>query len=435
MMYVMTIRIKHILMLLALAAGAASVGAVGLLTQRGVSETARQESDVRTAAGSVAAPLPIESYSTHVLTLSDGTRASFRVPEGFTLSLAAEGLGKARFMTRSPDGRLFVPDMVDYNLSEEGRVLVLSSWNETTKTFEQQDVYLEGLRGPHNVAFYTDEEGSEWLSLTLTEHLIRYPYRAGDRAPSGAGEVVYRFPNAQSAGASGTVWHVTRTAYFSDDTLYVAVGSGCNSCEEAPNEDRAVILAMDPDGTNARTYARGLRNAVGLAGVDGVLYATNNGADHLGPDRPNDALYSVEAGTHYGWPYCYEADGRIYADTSQTWSTSAVSCDAVPRALAAFEPHAAPLGLVYVHYSDAHVLMRNAFFVALQGAWDLSESDAGYSVVRVTKEGRVEVFVDGFLSADKKRIGRPVDVMVWSDGGILITDDHGGRLYHVASNV
>src|SRR3712207_9279454 len=50
--------------------------------------------------------------------------------------------------------------------------------------------------------------------------------------------------------------------------------SSCNVCTEA-DERRAAILQMAPDGSGARVYARGLRNAVGFVfhSVTGELWA------------------------------------------------------------------------------------------------------------------------------------------------------------------
>jgi glucose/arabinose dehydrogenase len=51
-------------------------------------------------------------------------------------------------------------------------------------------------------------------------------------------------------------WHLTRTVAIHDDKVYVSVGSSCNSCEEKEPE-RASIIQMDPDGSNARFFAKG----------------------------------------------------------------------------------------------------------------------------------------------------------------------------------
>ncbi|PIR82378.1 glucose/sorbosone dehydrogenase [Candidatus Kaiserbacteria bacterium CG10_big_fil_rev_8_21_14_0_10_59_10] len=418
----MKLGVRFVLLLALLGAGAAAMGALSLssdaqhLTQRMLDAHSERS--------------PRIELLERTVRFADGSEATLRLAEGFDIAVAAEELGKARFMTMSPDGRLFVADMVDYNLSNEGRLLILDDFNEETRQFESEISYLTGLRGPHNVAFYTDEAGNDWLYLTLTEHLLRYPYRVGDTEPSGEAEIIYSFPNTQSEGAEGVVWHITRTALFAGDTLYVSVGSGCNVCEEAPGEDRAVILAMNPDGTEARTYAEGIKNAVGLLWVDGGLWATENGPDHLGADAPDDTLFRIEEGAHYGWPYCYELDGEKHADTSLEWQREPLDCSRVPPSFAAFEPHAAPLG--FAHFgSDAHPHLKDSFLVALQGSW-VVEYGAGYQLMRVSLEdGATDVFLDGFLSEERERIGRPVHILPLERDSFLMTDDYNGRLYYI----
>ena len=49
-----------------------------------------------------------------------------------------------------------------------------------------------------------------------------------------------------------------------DSAMYVSIGSSCNLCVEK-DSDRAVVMRYDTDGSHGRVFARGLRNAVGLA--------------------------------------------------------------------------------------------------------------------------------------------------------------------------
>ena len=372
-----------------------------------------------------AAPITL---TPRTLKFSDGSTATFSLPLEFDIAVAAEGLGKARFMAMSPDGRMFVPDLVNMNLSREGKIYILSDFDADTKRFGTKETYLSGLRGPNSVAFYTDEEGTDWIYITLTDRLVRYPYQAGDTAPSGEAEVIATFPDWQSPTATGVVWHITRTILFHDDTLYVSVGSGCNVCEQPEDEVRAVILAMDPDGTNVRVYAEGIKNAVGLAMVDGVLYATENGVDHLGVEDPDDLLYRVTEGAHYGWPYCFESGGVKQADASVAWQRTPVSCEDVPRSFTAFEAHTAPLGLAY--FSDTHPTLRNSFLVALHGSFDVGIGN-GYQLMRVSKEGEQSVFMEGFLDARGARVARAVDVLPVDGTSFFITDDFGGRVFYI----
>jgi glucose/arabinose dehydrogenase len=376
-------------------------------------------------------PRKKESAELHLMdrfiTLPDGTEAVFRLAEPFDITVAAEGLGKARFMAMSPDGRLFVPDLVDYNLSHQGKLYILDDYNEDTRQFEITHTYLSGLRGPNSVAFYTDTEGNDWLYLALTAHLVRYPYRAGDVAPSGQPEIVYEFPNQQSPGEESVVWHITRTILFHEDTLYIAIGSGCNSCEHLAGDLRGMVMTMRPDGSDARMYANGLRNSVGLEWVEDTLYATNNGADHLGVDRPDETLYRLVEGIHYGWPFCYESGGAQLEDTTSFWDEP-VACVDVPRPLAVFEARSAPLGLAF--FEDVHPVLKDTFLVALHGSFE-PELRKGYELVRVTRTGETAVFMDGFQREDGSRIARPVDILQRGENSFFFTDDFSGRLYYV----
>lgn len=362
-----------------------------------------------------------------VVAFEDGTEATIRVASDFTVNVAAEGLGKARFMAWSPDGRLFVPDIVNYNLSREGRLLILDDWNEEAGRFETTHTYLSGLRGPNSVAFHTDENGQDWLYLALTEHLVRYPYQAGDNEPSGEPQVVAEFPNEQSPGEVSVVWHITRTILFHGDRLYVSVGSGCNSCEELAGDMRAMIYSMKPDGSDYRVEGKGLRNTVGIEMAEGELYATGNGVDHLGVDAPDEVLYKIEDGQHYGWPYCYVKDGQNVPDTAQAWNDP-LDCDEVPLPLTTFAPRSAPLGLRYFN-RQAHPVLADSFLVALHGSFEQSVG-AGNEIRRVTREGKQQLFMDGFIQ-DGERLIRPVDFLPKDEDSFFFTDDQGGRVFYV----
>lgn len=384
-------------------------------------ETSEEET-----AAPLADPLPI-TLASQTVALPDGTETEFLLAEPFSISVAAENLGKARFMTVSPDGRIFIPDLVNYILSREGKIFILDDFNEETKRFETTHTYLSGLRGPNSVAFYTDESGQDWIYIALTQHLVRYPYAAGDTAPTSDPEVVITFPNTQTPNAKSVVWHITRTLLFHDDRLYISVGSGCNACEQPEGEMRGMIFSMDPNGENVRVVADGLRNAVGMAFANGELYATENGADHLGIGAPDDLMYHVREGEHYGWPYCYESDGTLTLDTSVAWER-ALPCAEVPHSFAGFAPHAAPLGLTY--FGNTHPTLRNSFLVALHGSFD-AEVKSGYQIVRVGMDGSQEVFMDNFQGESGERFGRPVDILQKDENSFFVTDDHTGRVYYI----
>jgi glucose/arabinose dehydrogenase len=370
-------------------------------------------------------PPPI-NLEPQTVTFGDGSEATFGLASPFAIAIAAEDLGKARFITMSPDGRLFIPDMVNFNYNTEGRIIILDDFNPETYRFESKDIYLTGLKNPNSVAFYEDSDGNSWIYIALTDRLIRYPYRTGDLSPSGNAEVITRFPDYRTVG--GDVWHITRTISVHDDMLYVSVGSSCNICEEPEDEVRAMIVTMDPDGSNVRTYAEGLRNAVGLAWVDDTLYATVNGADHLGADAPDDVLYRIVQGEHYGFPYCYESGGESREETEWQWQREPIPCESIPLSFAVFGPHTAPLGLTY--FENAHPLLERTFLAALHGSFRV-EIGNGYEIARVDTDGNIEIFLTGFLGEEGERSGRPVHILQNGMNSFFFTDDFNGRLYYV----
>lgn len=373
-------------------------------------------------------PLPDLELVQKTIFFENDDRATFRIAKPFEIKIAAEGLGKARFITKSPDGRIFVPDLVNYKLSHEGSIAFLEDFNEETGTFKTKKIYLSRLRGPNDILFYKDDDGYGWIYIALTAHLIRYPYKDGDDTPSGEPEIIIDFPNKQSPGEVSVVWHITRTLSLHNDRIYISVGSGCNACEELAGTFRGMVYSINPDGSDLRVYADGLRNAVGVEWAEDKLYVTANGVDHLGDNAPDEMMYELSEGEHYGWPYCYESNDMAIQDTSQNWNNQPFSCLVAPRPLTTFNPHAAPLGLEY--FENFHPTLNGSFLVALHGSFDKTVR-SGYQIVRVSKDGEQEVFMDGFQTDNDNRVGRPVDILQHNGSSFFFTDDHGGRLYYV----
>jgi len=343
-------------------------------------------------------------------------------------------------MARSPDGRIFVTDMYNKTDNSRGVVYILDEFNPAKSSFGKVTTYLRSLRNPNSIAFYRDDNGVDWLYLALTDHLIRYKYTAGENEPTSKPEILASFPDYGLDYKYGG-WHLTRTiAIGPNNKIYVSVGSSCNACEEK-EEVRASVLEMDPDGSNQKYIAHGLRNAVGLRWIDGSLYATNMGADHLGVDKPADTMYVLKKGTNYGWPYCYQSGTARLADPKFNPGGKKLKCTNVPLAFAAFDAHSSPLGFEFFNGSDMGPVpksgeggwLRDSFFVALHGSTRKSLA-RGYRVVRLPP-GRKnadapEDFINGFIAAGRIN-GRPVDLLSFGIDGFLLTDDYAGVIYYV----
>ncbi len=364
----------------------------------------------------------------HKVSLEKGDTFDLYLPEEFELRVAAEGLKRARFMTKSPDGRIFVTDMYNLTDNKRGAIYILENFNERAGRFGKVTPYLTGLHNPNSICFHTDASGQSWIYIALTDSLIRYRYRTGDNAPSGRPQVLATFPD-YGLGYKYGGWHLTRTLAFGPTgKLYISVGSSCNACEEK-EEVRASVIEMNPDGTGRRIYAKGLRNAVGIKWVGNQLYATDMGADHLGDNSPSDTMYVVRQGVNYGWPYCYQLGTKVLADPQFKSSEKNPGCRNVPQAYTSFIAHSSPLGLEYFDTNTSAPSLRNYFLVALHGSSE-HKLNHGHSIVRVRRGARTEDFITGFLQNGVVH-GRPADIMRTGPDAFLFTDDHAGVVYYV----
>lgn len=398
----------------------------------------------------------LPTLKSQTIQLKNGSTFSLNLPDDYHITPANQGYRNLRFMTWSPDGRLFVAEMYNRGDISKGRLLVFENFNEQTKQFEKVTTYLDNLRNPNNVAFYTDPSGTQWLYMALTDKLVRYKYVAGETKPAGQPELLMKFLEQEAEyGPSGphltrkvTILpggHITRTIAIHNNKLYISIGSTCNACDSAitmwPEERYGKIIVMNMDGSNKVNFAYGLRNAVGMTFVGDDLYATDMGVDHLGNDRPDDTLYKIEAGHEhgYGWPYCYESGGSIFLDTSQKWQGAFreleeskqldLLCKDIPLSARAFPAHSAPLGLRYFTLEQKFPYLTNTFLVALHGS-GTSTLARGYKVVRAALDGTVDDFITGFIQKGKV-YGRPVDILPYEDRGFFISDDQMGVLYYV----
>ncbi len=359
-----------------------------------------------------------------LVSLKSGDSFYLQIPAGYRIEVAAELNTRLRFLTKSPDGRLFATDMHDRSDNRRGRVLIFENWDDSSKTFEKVTTYLDNLHNPNQVAFYNN-----YIYVAETDRLRRFKYVASQAAPSDTGMLVTRFPD-YGLGYKYGGWHLTRSLTFKNDKLYVSVGSSCNACIEKENI-RASIVQMNPDGSAAKTFASGLRNTVGLKWIGNQLWGTGMGRDLIGPDKPEDLFQQIDSGGYYGWPYYFQYQQKVYADETFKDSAMPAGVKEPPKAFLGFKAHSAPLGFDYFKNFD-NAAFNNSVLVCLHGSTSVWRQ-RGNAIVRVEANNRYTEVVSGFLNGKTEagRHGRPCDILMNNASSFFFTDDLKGVLYYV----
>jgi len=366
-----------------------------------------------------------------------------QVPEGFTVDELAGGLSQPRVITIAPNGDVFVAD------SGNGEIDVFRMTKDGSVA--AKEVFATGLDQPYGIAFYPPGDDPQYVYVANTGNIVRYPYKAGDMKAAAAPEPIV--PELPTGG------HWTRDLAFSPDgkTLYVSVGSGSNVVEDTmqgdvprgfiesqalgaawgAEENRADVLAFDPDGKNQRIVATGLRNCSGMTiqPATNQLWCVVNERDELGDNLPPDYATHVEEGAFYGWPWYYigsNEDPRLKGKRPDLAGNVTV-----PDVL--FQAHSAPLGITFYGASAFPADYKGDAFVTMHGSWN-RDHRTGYKVVRLLfdKDGKptgaYQDFMTGFVLSDQSVWGRPVDVQVAKDGSLLVSDDGSGTIWRIAAD-
>jgi glucose/arabinose dehydrogenase len=369
------------------------------------------------------------------ITLKNGRSFSLNVAEGFTVTPAAEGLKRVRFFAKAPDGRIFVTDMYNLTDNKRGVIYILDGWSDASGKFARVIPYMTGLHNPNSVQFYRDASGQDWIYIAETEKLTRRRFTQGETKPTDAHpQTLATFPDYGLSYKYGG-WHLTRTVAFgANGKLYISVGSSCNSCIEKESV-RASVIEMNPDGSDQRQLAKGLRNAVGLKWIGDALYATNQGSDHLGTEMPDETFYRLvpsptgDRTSDYGWPYCHSSNGKVFADPKLKRPEG---CRNVIAPYAFFPARSSALGFDFFG-ADSPAAISNAFLVSLHGSTNKAIGH-GYKIVVMRKGEKLHDLITGFLQ-NGTVVGRPCDILKLDAFSFLFTDDNKGVIYLVRLNL
>ena len=385
------------------------------------------------------------------------------VPPGFVISVYAR-VPWARFMAVAPNGDVLVSN------PGAGRIYLL---RRNTSGHADVSVFASGLRNPHDLVFAT-LAGTTWLYVAESHQIVRYVYRSGDAVISSGNPIVTGLPDSSSPELRGAYGHQLKNiAIGADGKLYVSIASATNAsiADAISDPVRSAIYQYNADGTGRRLFARGLRNAEGLAFVPGTstLWVTVNGRDNTpvpmhrdwdgdGTDdygkflttyvdnHPPEPFTRVMDGANYGWPYANPTPDSPNGltnmpfdpdyDNNRDWTRFPEST--FTRISKGIQAHSAPLGFSFLQNSMAPAAYRNGAAIALHGSWNRSRK-VGYKVIYFPwrsdgTPGDEMDLVRGWLDESTQSAwGRPVDVVPDATGGLLISDDASGTIYKLTS--
>jgi glucose/arabinose dehydrogenase len=368
-----------------------------------------------------------------------------KAPAGFNVTIYADAFQNPRWLYVSPNGDILVAESNSNHplLERIGALFIGATKSNSMKHSadritllrdanhdgvpEVRETFLSHLNQPFGMLVL-----GNWFYVANTDGLWRFPYTPGQTKIPEKGNKIVDLP----AGKHNRHWTRNLIANAEGSKIYIAVGSGSNVAEHGIANEllRADILEINPDGTDLRVYASGLRNPVGMGWAVGTktLWTVVNERDELGDELVPDYFTHVEEEGFYGWPYVYygqHEDPRV--KDKPVMAKAALVPDIN------LHPHTASLGLAFYTQKAFPEKYHNGAFIAQHGSWNRSTL-SGYKVLFVPFQngkpsGKPEDFLTGFIvDLEKEKVhGRPVGIVVLPDGSLLIADDVTNTIWQV----
>jgi len=381
------------------------------------------------------------------------------LPEGFKATVFADGLGKARHITVSSAGYVYVK----LNSDKKGKTIVRLQ-DSNGDGVADQEIDFGSFKGT-GIGI---KNGYLYASSDVDVYRFKLNEDGSVTNPSGPEKII--------SGLISRGEHEAKAfALDNAGNIYVNIGAYSNSCQVADRKNgspgikpcpildsAAGIWQFRTDKMN-QTYSDGVRYATGLRNVVGLdwntttntLFVMQHGRDQLtmfpqyyndkrNAELPAECMYEIHKGDNAGWPYIYYDPVQNKKILEPEYGGDGVKTageDAI-NPVVAFPAHLAPNGLLFYTGNQFPEKYRNGAFIAFHGSWNRApEPQEGFYVAFVPfsngkPSGKWEIFANGFSGgADKTASGnavhRPCGLAQGPDGSLYVTDDSKGTIWKI----
>lgn len=390
------------------------------------------------------------------------TAGKIILPSGFSSTVIAENIGKARHLVVTNSGDIYV------KLARPSRkgfgTLLLRDINK--------DGVIDDSSGFGNYGGTGIAIKNGYLYAASDTDVYRY--KLNDKM-----EVINKNdPEKIITGLLAGRQHNTKSiALDNDGNIYVNVGAPSNSCQVndrgvgSPGIDPCPLLEksagvwqfrvdkLNQSYNDGVKYATGIRNIVGMDwnNVTNSLFVMQHGRDQLSnmwpayytdsssAELPAEELMEVKKGSNFGWPYCFFdqfQNKRVLAPEYGGNGKITGRCEGMDKPVYGFPGHLAPNGLLFYSGNMFPEKYKNGAFIAFHGSWNRSPlPQKGFFVVFLPMKdgkpnGEWEIFADNFaeretVNSTKEAKYRPCGLAQGPDGSLYVTDDTKGVIWKI----